>query len=106
MCVCNTDTCTSYYLLSSVIFMHCRSWVKLGLPVSRDLLKRSKEYMCFLVARFVNLTLEEASKITGILVSIKCARTNQVCENLWYPVLDMEGVWRLRSTYFGLASPS
>ena len=35
-------------------------------------------YLCILVTRFAELALEEASKMTGILLSIKCVRTNQV----------------------------
>ena len=54
------------------------SWTELHLPVCHALLLRSRCYLCSLVMRFAELALSEASKITGILVSIKCARTTQV----------------------------
>ena len=55
------------------------SWAELHLPVCHALLLRSRCYLCSLAMRFAELALSEASKITGILVSIKCARTTQVC---------------------------
>ncbi len=50
----------------------------MGLPVCHELLRDGREYLCGLVRRFVSLVLEEASKMTGILVSIKCVRASQV----------------------------
>ena len=54
------------------------SWSDLHLPVCHALLLRSRHYLCSLVMRFAQLVLSEASKMTGILVSIKCVRTTQV----------------------------
>ena len=66
----------SYNLLQ--FFLLPSTWSSLHLPVCHTLLLRSRCYLCSLVMRFVQLALSEASKITGILVSIKCARTAQV----------------------------
>ena len=65
------DTCAAIFLQSS-------SWSDLHLPVCHALLLRSRYYLCSLVMRFAQLALSEASKITTILVSIKCARATQL----------------------------
>ena len=67
------------------------SWTDLNLPVCLSLLTRSQLYLCQLVLKFAHLSLSEATKMSGILVSIKCVRTTQVhapltmkCVLLWY----------------------
>lgn len=61
---------------------NCSSWVKLGLPLDPSLLSHASQYLCSLVAQFISLVLGEASRIHGLLVSMKCIRTTQVCECL------------------------
>jgi len=42
------------------------------------MLVKAQSYLCSLVVRFIRLTMDEAAKINGILVSIKCFRASQV----------------------------
>jgi len=56
----------------------CRSWSELGLPVCGRMLAKAQSYLCSLVVRFICITMDEAAKINGILVSIKCFRASQV----------------------------
>ena len=65
------------------------SWSDLNLPVCHVLLLRSRYYLCSLVMRFAQLVLSEASKMTGILVSIKCVRTTQVHTYMYKVLLSL-----------------
>ena len=80
----NTTHCQLAPLVGNEAFYSCRSWTKLGLPVQHDLLRRSRLHLCQLVQRFVQLAVDEASRLTGILVSIKCVRAAQV-RDCWHP---------------------
>lgn len=66
----------------SFILTAAESWTKLGLPVQHGLLRQSQLYLCQLVQQFVQFSVEEASKIAGILVSIKCVRATHLKEHL------------------------
>lgn len=59
------------------------------------MLGKARRYLCSLVVRFVHLSTEEAAKIGGILVSIKCSRTTQVSMHagtVWRKVLQKMGL--------------
>ena len=70
--------CMLFFL--SLSFNPCSSWVKLGLPLDPSLLSHASQYLCGLVAQFISLVLGEASRINGLLVSMKCTRTTQVSD--------------------------
>jgi len=66
------------YHIQLLVFYHDRTWVSLGLPVCRSLLRRSSDYMCQIVDRYISACQHEAGQLSGVLLSIKCIRTCKV----------------------------